>query len=466
MIREIQRVREKCEVDKINVMVINQTEDDMEKVINLLDPNVWHISTSQSFTSAVKLLKNKKMDVVFIGDEKNVDTSFDILEYIKENFNDTEVVIISSISSIDAIIESIKKGAFYYIVKPVEASQINHLLIILHELISIKKDPLGFFRHIEVKSRIPVVLGESNEFKKVINLALNIANSKSTVLLSGETGTGKEIIASTIHNSSKRKSKPFLTLNCGAIPETLLEAELFGYEKGAFTGAANRKLGKIELANGGTLFLDEIGDLSLALQVKLLHVLQNGIFERLGGTKTIAVDVRFIAATNLDLKKMMEEKKFREDLYYRLNVIPIEIPPLRHRRKDIPHLVHHFIQKYNHLNDKHIRTVEPRVLKKMMVYSWKGNVRELENMVERAVVIAKGNILKVEHFPDLPIDMTKTEENGLIIPLGSSLENIEKAVIFRTLELNNFNKENTAKTLQIGTATLYRKLKKYRIGLV
>jgi len=304
------------------------------------------------------------------------------------------------------------------------------------------------------------IIWKSREFSKIMKIVEQVADSKSAVLITGETGTGKEIIAEAIHYHSSRCSKPFIKINCGAIPENLLEAELFGYEKGAFTGAITQKKGKIELANNGTLFLDEIGDLSLPLQVKLLHVLQRGEFERIGGTKTIKVDVRFIAATNLNLEEKVKEKKFREDLYYRLNVLNIHLPPLRDHREDIPYLVQHFIEKFSTQNNKKIEGIEKSVLRRMLKYDWRGNVRELENMVERAVIMSNSNILKSEHFPSLYQNLSEPN-NTIVIKIGMNYEEIEKEVLIKTLEYFNFNKQKTARSLNIGQATLYRKLKKY-----
>ncbi len=310
---------------------------------------------------------------------------------------------------------------------------------------------------------IPTIIYSSRSFKKIMDQAFQISPSSSTLLITGDTGTGKELVARMVHASGPRASKPFIKINCGAIPENLLEAELFGYEKGAFTGAHTSKKGKLELASGGTLFLDEVGELSLSMQVKLLHVLQHGHFERVGGTVSLKSDVRFVAATNIDLEKKLKEHQFRQDLYYRIHVISIHIPALCDHREDIPALVNHFIDMYSKLNNKDISSIEPRVIKQMMKYPWNGNIRELENMIERAVVLSTGPVLNMKLFPLLSIPSDTEKTRTINVEIGSSLEIVERQVILRTLAYFNFDKQKTARSLKIGPATLYRKLEKYKL---
>ncbi len=310
---------------------------------------------------------------------------------------------------------------------------------------------------------IPTIIYSSRSFKKIMDQAFQVAPSSSTLLITGDTGTGKELVARMVHASGPRAKKPFIKINCGAIPENLLEAELFGYEKGAFTGAHTSKKGKLELASGGTLFLDEVGELSLAMQVKILHVLQHGQFERVGGTVSLKSDVRFIAATNIDLEKKLKEHQFRQDLYYRIHVISIHLPALRDHREDIPALVNHFTDMYSRLNNKNINGIEPRVIKQMMKYPWFGNIRELENMIERAVVLSTGPLLNMKLFPLLSMPSDAEKKRTIHVEIGSSLEIVERQVILRTLEYFNFDKQKTARSLEIGPATLYRKLEKYKL---
>jgi transcriptional regulator with PAS, ATPase and Fis domain len=284
-------------------------------------------------------------------------------------------------------------------------------------------------------------------------------------LITGESGTGKELIASLLHRMSPRTDRPFVTLNAAALPATLLEAELFGYEKGAFTGAQQRKPGRFELADGGTLFLDEIGDMPAEVQAKLLRVLQDGTFERLGGTRTQQVDVRVVAATNKDLAQEVEAQRFRLDLYYRLNVITLHLPPLRERREDISLLVSHFLHKYAEQNRKQVTSIQQQALQRLEAYEWPGNVRELENIVERAVVLGQGPTIGTAELPDhlREKEPVSTPTDHYQLPVNATLAEIERAAIVQALQQTGGNRQAAARTLDIGVATLYRKLKTYRL---
>jgi DNA-binding NtrC family response regulator len=292
-----------------------------------------------------------------------------------------------------------------------------------------------------------------------------VAPAKATVLITGESGTGKELIASLLHRLSPRAERPFITLNAAALPATLLEAELFGHEKGAFTGAQQRKPGRFELADGGTLFLDEIGDMPMEVQVKLLRVLQDGTFERLGGTRTLQVDVRVVAASNKDLTQEVETQRFRLDLYYRLNVITLALPPLRERREDIPLLVAHFLRKYAEQNRKAVTAVHQQTLQRLQAYDWPGNVRELENVIERAVVLAQGSTIGVAELPGhlQETELVPSSDDQLTLPTSATLADIERAAILHALQQSGGNRQAAARALNIGVATLYRKLKEYQL---
>ncbi|RME62991.1 MAG: sigma-54-dependent Fis family transcriptional regulator [Nitrospirae bacterium] len=311
------------------------------------------------------------------------------------------------------------------------------------------------------------IVGKSTAMQGVMEKVRKVAPTKTTVLLLGESGTGKELIARAIHKLSPRRDKLFVPINCAAIPRELLESELFGYEKGAFTGATSRKPGKFEIANGGTVFLDEISELELSLQAKLLRVLQDQIIERVGGTRPLKVDVRIIAATNADLKKRVQEGKFREDLYYRLNVFPIEIPPLRERKEDIPLLVEHFIKKYAREMKVPPKKVKDRAMKLLMQYEWKGNVRELENTIERAMILAEGDEIGPEHISLVGVDTG--EPLGETLTQGVSLEEavkevvrrVERRIIKEALERHHWNKTRVAEELQVSYKTLLTKIKEY-----
>ena len=308
------------------------------------------------------------------------------------------------------------------------------------------------------------VVGGSAAWRRVCAMVDQVAPSRATVLLTGESGTGKELIAGLLHRLSPRAERPFITLNAAALPDTLLEAELFGYEKGAFTGALQRKPGRFELADGGTLFLDEIGEMPMGVQTKLLRVLQEGTFERLGGTRTLRVDVRIITATNKALEQEVAAQRFRADLYYRINVIAIQLPPLRERREDIPLLVAHFLRHYARENSKTITTVHPQALHRLQLYDWPGNVRELENVIERAVVLASGQTIGVSDLPPhLRDKQSLPVYDQIILPGSATLAQIEREAIIQTLKRHVGNRQAAARALDIGVATLYRKLKEYQL---
>ncbi|HEX9912690.1 MAG TPA: sigma-54 dependent transcriptional regulator, partial [candidate division Zixibacteria bacterium] len=316
----------------------------------------------------------------------------------------------------------------------------------------------------EIDSQYDIVWGESAEMKKIKELILKVASTKSTILIQGESGTGKQVLARAIHNLSNRKDKPFVYVNCVALSEQLLESDLFGHEKGAFTGAYQRKKGRLETAHTGTVFLDEIGDITPVIQTKFLHFLESGEFERVGGTQTLKVDARIIAATNRDLSRALEDKKFREDLFFRLNVISITIPPLRNRKEDITNLANHFLQKFNQEMKKRIISIDPQILEVFSTYSWPGNIRELQNILERAVVLAPSDTITTELV--LPqLSHTKKEELLPGIPLEDALKKFKKEFITRTLSLTKNNQSQAAKLLDIQRTYLNRLIKELEIDL-
>jgi transcriptional regulator with GAF, ATPase, and Fis domain len=324
---------------------------------------------------------------------------------------------------------------------------------------------LGLKRQVQEYLAHAEVIGSSPAWRRACEMVEQVARSRATVLVTGETGTGKELIAHLVHRLSPRAERPFITLNAAALPATLLEAELFGYEKGAFTGALQRKPGRFELAAGGTLFFDEIAETPPEVQVKLLRVLQEGTFERLGGTRTLQVDVRIVAATNKDLLDEVTAGHFREDLYYRVNVVAIPLPPLRERRQDIPLLLAHFLQKYARQNHKDITAIHQEALRRLQAYDWPGNVREVENVIERAVVLTQDTTIGVA---DLPPHLQDKEpvfipSDHVVLPANSTLAEIEHAAIVHVLQRSAGNRQVAARTLGIGVATLYRKLKEYQL---
>jgi len=444
------------------LLLVDDEADTLSALKMGLEETDFQILSAPSRNEALNLIKNEEPDILLTDLKLKDGTGLELLDFVQEHKPHIPVIIMTAYGSIESTRTALRSGAYDYLSKPFSLADLKRTLGKLREILELKRENEQLKSLLNQEDLDAVVIGNSPSFRQVLDLVQQVAPSRSTVLLTGETGTGKEVIASTIHRSSPRKHKPFVKINCGAIPENLLEAELFGYERGAFTGAMKQKLGKVELAHEGTLFLDEIGDLAAAMQVKLLRVLQNGEFERLGGTSTHRVDVRLIAATNLDLEQRVAENFFREDLYYRLNVITIKIPPLRERPEDVRQLAYYFMEKYNQINDKRIENIDEEVLNQMLVYPWRGNVRELENMMERAVVLAKGKELKMGQFPALVAGM-QGFALGLGPLAGMSLAEIEKLAIQQTLRYHNFDKQKTAMTLQIGLATLYRKIKEYQI---
>jgi DNA-binding NtrC family response regulator len=367
------------------------------------------------------------------------------------------VIIITGHGSVETAVVALKEGAYDYLSKPVRMKEVLRQVSRALEVKALRLENVDLKKRIKSLSIPQEVVGKSPAFARVLEVVRQVAPTRSTVLLSGESGTGKEVVTNLLHELSARSDKALVKVNCAAIPETLLEAELFGYEKGAFTGATQQKIGQFELADGGTLFLDEVADMSLTLQAKLLRCLQEGELRRVGGTETITIDVRLVAATNQNLLEAIEQKKFREDLYYRLNVISIHLPPLRERQDDVPLLAGFFIRKYAAENKTTISGISQDCLDSLTSYHWPGNIRELENVVEQMVVMTREPLLKKDV---LPAKLRSGEErrDTLLLPLGSSLEHIERVAIQQTLAITGGNKEEAAAILGIHVATLYRKL--------
>jgi DNA-binding NtrC family response regulator len=385
-----------------------------------------------------------------------------LLRHLKSLSADTAVIMVSGEGTLSTAVEAMKDGAADFITKPVRLRELQKTVARVLETRQLVAENTRLKEEVAtLKGRVEIVGAESG-LREILEIVEQVARSKSSVLLTGESGTGKEVIANAIHRQSPRAAAPFVKVHCAALPETLLEAELFGFEKGAFTGAAQTKPGRFEIAQGGTLLLDEVGEIPLATQVKLLRILQEGDFERLGANETRRADVRIIAATNRDLRRAIEEKTFREDLFYRLDVVSIEVPPLRGRRNDIPLFVRHFIEKYARENGKTVTGLTPDAMKAIQEYSWPGNVRELENAIERAVVLTKSPDLGVEILPPAVRQAPPVDASGLMtFAVGTSLAEMERVAILRALDETGGNRERAANLLGIGVATLYRRLKDF-----
>ncbi len=435
------------------------TIDDEENIRNGLADNFelegYDVLKASNGKDGLALIAQGNVDLVITDLRMDGMSGEEVVRHVTTENPGIPIIVLTGHGSIDDATAAIKSGAYDFLTKPLDLDHLN--LIVKNAL----KGKIQAEKIRELQSKLDEsasdeMIGKSSELNKVRNLIKKAAPAKANVLVTGESGVGKELVARAIHNQSTRKEKPFIVVHLAAMSESLLESELFGYEKGAFTGAETQHKGHFERANGGTIFLDEIGEINQATQVKLLRVLQERKFERVGGEKDIEVDVRVVAATNRDLEKEVAEGRFREDLFYRLNVIRIQMPSLRERKDDIPLLMHSFLKEFAEENNKQIKGFDSKSKAAMVKYSWPGNIRELRNCVESAVVMCNGDEIKVE---DLPHTLQKTsEEKSIIIPMGITLEEAEMIIINENLAFNNGNKSKTADVLGIGRKTLHRKL--------
>jgi len=422
----------------------------------------YRVFTAEDGEEGLNIFRKEGADLVLLDLMMPKLDGIETLNRMKKEEPEVLVIMLTAFGTIEKAVEAMKKGAFDFIPKPCEP---EHILMTVEKALERKNlfQEREYLKK-EIDSQYDIVWGESAEMKKIKELILKVASTKSTILIQGESGTGKQVLARAIHNLSNRKDKPFVYVNCVALSEQLLESDLFGHEKGAFTGAYQRKKGRLETAHTGTVFLDEIGDITPVIQTKFLHFLESGEFERVGGTQTLKVDARIIAATNRDLSRALEDKKFREDLFFRLNVISITIPPLRNRKEDITNLANHFLQKFNQEMKKRIISIDPQILEVFSTYSWPGNIRELQNILERAVVLAPSDTITTELV--LPqLSHTKKEELLPGIPLEDALKKFKKEFITRTLSLTKNNQSQAAKLLDIQRTYLNRLIKELEIDL-
>lgn len=439
------------------ILVVDDEKNIRDALVKIFNKEGYNTLSAAEGKEALGILREKDVNLILTDLKMPAMDGLELLTACKMIKPNVEVILITAHGTIEKAVSAIKDGAYDFITKPFKRKAIIDVInrAIAMQTLNIH-DKLVQEKFLEKFQEESHVIGHSEAIRKIISLAKQVASSQATVLIQGESGTGKEVIASLIHNLSPRKNKAFIKVCCAALPDTLLESELFGYEAGAFTGAVSQKQGRFELANDGTLFLDEIAEISPLLQVKLLRILQKGEFERLGGIKTIRCNVRILAATNANLAKMVEEKRFREDLFYRLNVIAFTIPPLRDRKEDIPLLVNHFLEFYRKKNNKEVNGISTDAMELLMNYSWPGNVRELENALERAVVLTKGKVILHQDLPETIHEET-IDEGKLTIPIGTTLREVERKVIMETLRRTKGDKEATAKLLGIATSTIYRK---------
>lgn len=422
----------------------------------------FEVLSAENGEEALKIFRREESDLVILDLKMPKINGIEVLRNIKDTNPKIPVIMITAHGSTDVAVEAMKLGALDYISKPFD---IEELRVIIRKALEYKKlnDEVNYLKGV-LKEKTTKLIYKSKIMDDLVKLVHKAAPTEATILILAESGTGKELIADLIHECSYKSSGPLIKINCGALPENLLESELFGYEKGAFTGAVSRKKGKFELSQGGTIFLDEIGEISEAMQVKLLRVLQEKEFQRVGGEETIKGDFRVIAATNKDLKEMVENQEFREDLYYRLNVIPISIPPLRERKEDIPLLIDYFIEKYSLQMGKPKMRINEKALNKMINYKWQGNIRELQNIIERCVILSLGNVITEEILPSNITNTVYNIDKDFILPEdGILLEDVEKDLIIQALERSEFNQTKAAKLLGITRHTLIYRLEKYNI---
>ena len=449
---------------KFTILTIDDEENIRIGLADYFELEGYNVKTASSGKEGLSIIEEGGIDIVITDLKMDGISGEEVVRRVTTEHPGIPVIVLTGHGSIDDATASIKAGAFDFLTKPLD---LDHLNIVvknaLHgKILAEQNKELKEKLSKSISNSDDDMIGKSSEIAKVRQMIEKAAPSKASVLITGESGVGKELVARAIHNKSERKDKPFVIVHCAALSESLIESELFGFEKGAFTGAESMHKGRFELADGGTIFLDEIGEINQATQVKLLRVLQERKFERVGGEKTIEVDVRVVAATNKNLEQEVKLGNFREDLYYRLNVIRIEMPSLRERKDDIPLLMHSFLRRYNIENKKNITGFDNRSKSAMIKYNWPGNIRELKNCVESAVVMCTGTQIKIEDLPNSV--RAKSEEHTIQIPVGIKMDEAEKIIIQENLAANNGNKSKTADMLGIGRKTLHRKLDELNIN--
>lgn len=417
----------------------------------------YRVDSVEDASHAIKKMNEGPWDIILLDIKMPGMSGLELQKRLREIDPAATIIMITAFASVESAVQALKEGAFDYVTKPVDPDHLSHLVTNALRQKKLATENADLRQHISELAQGDEIIGNSPQMKKVIELAKTVAQTDTTVMIRGESGSGKELIARAIHASSTRRYFPIIAVNCGAVPETLLESELFGHEKGSFTGAQFRRKGKFEMADGGTIFLDEVGTITQKMQVQLLRVIESKQFTRVGGNETIHSDFRIICATNRDLEAAVKEGTFREDLYYRLNVFTVFIPPIRERRADIPLLVHHFVKKYSTAINKAVTEVSPDAVDLLVRYDWPGNVRELENVIERAMVLAKPPAIRPD---DLPFQLVPKH----LVPSDDSIAAVEKAHIEAILAKAGWNITRSAEILAIDRVTLYNKIAKY--GLI
>jgi DNA-binding NtrC family response regulator len=437
----------------IGILVVDDELIVRESLSKWFREDGYRVESAENAATALKKLQAGPWNLMLVDIKMPGMDGIELLQRVKEMTKDVAVIVITAFATVDTAVKALKEGAFDYITKPIDPDYLDHMVEkALHQQ-ELVRENLKLKDAVSELAPRGDIIGESPEMQRVMELVHNVAPTDTTIMIRGESGTGKELVARAIHAASPRKFFPIVTVNCGAMTETLLESELFGHERGAFTGAQYRRKGKVELADGGTLFLDEIGNIDMKTQMDLLRVIETKQFTRVGGTEIVKSDFRVICATNKDLERAVKEGSFREDLYYRVNVFIIELPPLRGRRGDIAKLAHYFLEKYARQMNKQVKGFTPEAMLALRQHDWPGNVRELENAIERAMVVTQGDMIDKDHLPlQIPLALVKE---------GKTLEDVEHRHIEQVLRENSWNVSRSAAVLDIDRVTLYHKIEKY-----
>jgi DNA-binding NtrC family response regulator len=437
---------------KISILIVDDEESVRDSLYNWFIEDGYRVESAENAKKALSMLENESYDIILADIKMPGMDGLEMLRRIKLLKSDAIVIVMTAFATVDTAVQALKDGAFDYVTKPFDPDDLSHLIRNASKQIILSEENENLKQKVVSLENVEDLIGRSDAIKKVLRDIESVAQSNSSVVITGESGTGKELVARAIHSNSARRYFPLVSVHCGALTESLLESELFGHEKGAFTGAMYNRKGRFEMADNGTIFLDEIATISTKMQIDLLRVLESKKFVRVGGNKEISSDFRVICATNKDLKSMVEKGTFREDLFYRLNVVNIYVPPLRERIEDIPLLVEYFIRKYCISMNRQPVTIDPAALKRLEEFNFPGNVRELENMIERAIVIGNGRKITIR---DLPIE--KSTVNSSV----ESLDDLEKMHILQILNKYSWNISRTAKALKVDRVTLYNKISKY-----
>ncbi len=438
--------------DKISILIVDDEDSVRDSLLNWFLEDGYEVEAAENAKKALQLLEEKNFNIILADIKMPGMDGLELHRRIRSLNRETIVIIMTAFASVETAVQALKDGAFDYVTKPFDPDDLSHLIRNAASQIALKNENQALKERVTTLEEVDDIIGHSEAIVRVLQHIESVAQSNASVIITGESGTGKELVARAIHANSSRRYFPMISVHCGALTESLLESELFGHEKGAFTGATFNRKGRFEMADGGTIFLDEIATISPKMQIELLRVLETKSFVRVGGNREITSDFRVICATNRDLAAMVRNGTFREDLYYRLNVVNIDIPPLRERTDDIPLLVNHFIRKYCTSMSRDLITIEPAALKHLEKFEFPGNVRELENMIERAIVIGNGREIKLK---DLPLG-AETPENSV-----ESLDELEKRHIEQILLKYNWNISRSARALSVDRVTLYNKIKKY-----